>query len=413
MTTGTRRIELREGERHEFAADFLSDAEAKALSDSDVVDVAYPTPLNGRRYALTSKHRIGQRFIAPGLSISITPKAPIANIIGLLDLVYDLRSLKIHDQLSSANSVEDVFEQLAHVLARRILRRIAAGLHHEYQAEESALRRVRGCLRALPTAIHVASGRALVECRFSDLTADIDDNAILLWTLRVLLMTGIRRIAVRNDLQRAHRVLMGVATERRISSAACLGRTYNRLNSDYAVMHALCAMFLEAVGPDVQVGEDRTLPFELNMANLFERFVAEWLGRALAPRVAVSKQRVINLGRQHEEPFRFNVDLVLSDAVTGEVLCVIDTKYKTHPRPSQSDFNQVVVYALELGAKHAMLAYPFAVEAPFSAVVGGIRVTTIGFDLAQPIATAGKEFLRQLDAMGALGNRMGELVPAA
>jgi 5-methylcytosine-specific restriction enzyme subunit McrC len=397
-----RRIELREGARHDFAEDFLSDAEARALSDSRVVVVDYPTPLNGRRYILRSINLVGQRRIAPGIDVAILPKAPIDSIIALLELVYDLRSLHIHNHLSSAGSVDDVFERLAHVLARRILHRLAAGIYHEYQPVEAQIGRVRGRINALPTAINVANGRPIVDCRFSELTADIDDNVILLWTMRTLLLTGIERVEVRTDLQRAHRALAGIVSERRVSSAACIGRSYSRLNQDYATMHALCAMFLDAVAPDVHAGATRTLPFELNMANLFERFVAEWLKRAVSPKVSVATHRVINLGPTHADAFKLNIDLVLSDPVTGEVLCVIDTKYKMDERPSQADVNQVVVYALELGAKHAVLAYPFEVQAPVSVTARDIRVSTLSFDLAQPVEAAGAAFLQKLGEMGAI-----------
>src|SRR2546430_16999210 len=67
------------------------------------------------------------------------------------------------------------------------------------------------------------------------------------------------------------------------SPSDCINRLYHRLNDDYAPMHGLCRFILEQTGPGIELGDRTFVPFELNMPQLFQSFVAEWL-RANAPR---------------------------------------------------------------------------------------------------------------------------------
>jgi 5-methylcytosine-specific restriction enzyme subunit McrC len=71
--------------------------------------------------------------------------------------------------------------------------------------------------------------------------------------------------------------------------------------------------------------------------------------------------------------------------MSGEPLSVIDTKYKISGQPAESDIQQVVAYAVELGVSRAYLVYPFEIEQPIKVKVGGIRVSTLGIDLEKPL----------------------------
>ena len=72
--------------------------------------------------------------------------------------------------------------------------------------------------------------------------------------------------------------------------------------------------------------------------------------------------------------------------MSGEPLSVIDTKYKISGQPAESDIQQVVAYAVELGVlERAYLVYPFEIKRPIEVKVGGIRVSTLGIDLRSPL----------------------------
>jgi 5-methylcytosine-specific restriction endonuclease McrBC regulatory subunit McrC len=82
------------------------------------------------------------------------------------------------------------------------------------------------------------------------------------------------------------------------------------------------------------------------MPSLFESFVAEWLREKMPLEFKVKNQYILNF-----DPFEFRIDIVIVDAVTGENLCVLDTKYKTGLKPE--DFNQVAIYASAIKTKNA------------------------------------------------------------
>ena len=68
---------------------------------------------------------------------------------------------------------------------------------------------------------------------------------------------------------------------------------------------------------------------------------------------------------------RFRIDLVVSERDTGQVLCVLDTKYKATGLVDPADVAQVVTYAELKGLQRAFLLYPSKQVAPLDAQVGG------------------------------------------
>ena len=99
----------------------------------------------------------------------------------------------------------------------------------------------------------------------------------------------------------------------------------------------------------------------------------------------VAKARATHARLSANAELSFRIDLVLRDRRSGKPLSVIDTKYKTSGQPSESDIQQVVAYAVELGVSRAYLVYPFSIDQPVRATVGDIRVSTLGIDLQSPL----------------------------
>jgi 5-methylcytosine-specific restriction enzyme subunit McrC len=159
-------------------------------------------------------------------------------------------------------------------------------------------------------------------------------------------------------------------------------------------MHALCRFFLEHSGPTHQLGDRTVLPFLVNMARLFELFVAEWLKTHLPENLTLKAQEKVAIGEA--ENLKFNIDLVLSDVYTGKPICVLDTKYKTKEGPDVSDIAQVVTYAEVRGCPHAILVYPQPLFEPLDVKLGDIRVQSLTFPLAGDLEEAGLLFRDKL-----------------
>ena len=200
-------------------------------------------------------------------------------------------------------------------------------------------------------------------------------------------------------VRRAYRALRGLVSVQPCSPQDCVGRLYNRLNDDYHPLHALCRFFLEHSGPSHEVGDRTVLPFLVNMARLYELFVAEWLKAHLPSNVSLSIQEKVDVGEG--DVLSFNIDLVLYDAETGKARCVLDTKYKAKEKPEPDDVAQVVAYAEMKRCSEAILVYPTPLPRPLDEWVGNIRVQSIPFSLKGDLEAAGQSFLRRLLSSGA------------
>ncbi|MCB0211631.1 MAG: restriction endonuclease, partial [Anaerolineae bacterium] len=169
---------------------------------------------------------------------------------------------------------------------------------------------------------------------------------------------------------------------------------YHRLNEDYRPLHALCRFFLEQTGPLHALGDRQMLPFLVDMARLYELFVAEWLSVHLPETLKLKAQERVTIGQSHH--LKFDIDLVLYDAKSDEARCVLDTKYKAPGTPANDDIFQVVAYAEAKGCRQAVLVYPTPLAQPLDETIGRIRVRSLTFGLDGNLEAAGRQLLAAL-----------------
>src|SRR5205807_9733228 len=149
---------------------------------------------------------------------------------------------------------------------------------------------------------------------------------------------------------------------------------YNRLNQDYERLHWLCHFILAGSGPTHVTGTSTLQPLLINMYDLFEQFVAEWLRRGCGKGVIVESQKTLRLHAQ----ISFRPDVVLRDR-WGRALVVVDTKYKIDSAVAEEDVAQIIAYAESLGCRDAVLVYPYRSHPGVIATIGSVTVRTLGF----------------------------------
>lgn len=358
------------------------------------IDVDPPTFKTNNQWRLVSQGWVGHIPLTPAYHFALQPKIPLGNLFRMLEYAYNLNSFHWLDGLVNCHSLDEFYERLANILARQVLSRSRQGLYRSYLSQTQPLPYLRGRLD-VQQALR-SPGQVKLRCHYQEHTADVEENQILAWTLFTIGRSG----RVLPTVRRAFRTLQGAVTLTPHGPQTCQGRTYNRLNQDYQPMHALCRFFLEHSGPAHQLGSRTTLPFLVDMAALFEQFVARWLATHLPENLSVRAQEKIDvdaLGRLHFVP-----DLVIYNAATGAVRCVLDTKYKQPDTPSNADISQVVTYAQLKGCRQAVLIYPEPLPHPLDENIGDIRVRSATFALAGDLEQAGQAFLRQL--VGASNN---------
>lgn len=357
----------------------------------DKLAVEFPSPKTNHAWRLTSLGWVGHIPLPGNFQISIKPRIELRNLWRMWAYAYNLRSFHWLDGLVEVESLAGFFEELAHVLALKVLHRGRQGFYRTYLARTERLPYVRGQLQWRQSWQHPEA--ATLTCRHDVHTADIPDNQILAATLDQIVRS--RRCAepVQTAVSQACRLLQTITTPHAFQPQDCVSRTYTRLNQDYQPLHALCRFFLEHTGPGHARGDNQMLPFLVNMARLYELFVAEWLKAHLpAPWFVKAQERVI-VGAQDE--LQFDVDLVLYDG-HGRAHTVLDTKYKTPDKPANDDVSQIVTYAKAKGCRDAVLIYPAALERPLNVMIGDVHLRSLAFPLDGDLEQAGQRFIHAL-----------------
>ncbi|NMG06089.1 restriction endonuclease [Brasilonema sp. UFV-L1] len=361
------------------------------------VSVDFPSPKTGDRWRLTPQGWVGHILLTPDFHIALRPKVKLGNILRMLEYAYDLKSFRFLSGLVDCQTLLEFYERLADILARRILNRSRQGFYCAYIPKTEHLPYVRGRIdvRLLVT----RPWDTKIQCHYEEHTTDVEENQILAWTLWCIARSGLCTESVMPTVRRAYHLLQGLVTLQPCNSRICVGRQYNRLNEDYRPLHALCRFFLEQTAPSHETGINATLPFLVNMSQLYEHFVAEWLKAhretaLLTQALDIQSQERVYLDQS--KALYFDIDLVLYDLATGMVRYVLDTKYKAASKPATADINQMVAYAEAKGCQEAILIYPMPLAEPLNIKIGRIRIRSLTFSLAGDLEQAGYRFLQDL-----------------
>lgn len=362
---------------------------------SQQISIEFPSPINGHSYVLRSRGLIGQIPLDQMHLLVIQPKVPVSNVFLMLEYAYKLRSFEFLTGLVSTDSLEDLYERLVFFLAKNILNRARKGLYRGYVLQEENLPYLRGRLLLRSRTISKGIGTSNLPCEFEDHTADVWDNQILIWTLHRLTRTSLKRREVRQAVREAYRVLAGSVSITHVNAKECVQRLYHRLNDDYRPLHALCRFFLENMGPGIKTGDHEMIPFVLSMPMLFQSFVFEWLKVHLPEKYVIESQARVYLSE--DRTFYFDIDLLLRERETDQILAVLDTKYKRASGPSNDDIAQLVAYATSERTDKAILIYPSSQTQFYSVRIGEIEVRALCFELDQDLNQAGRVFIQQLE----------------
>lgn len=378
--TAVTTLKLAEFRPVSFQPEAFSEAEALELDRiySVQVDVQYPSPRTNGEYRLTNRGWVGFLPLSSGRVVELTPKVPLANLFRMLEYAYGLKSFAFLDGLVDCATLADLYQRLAGLLARKVRSRLRRGVYRRYVSREERLTCIRGRLDV--TDLMVRGWEVGRQCGYQEHTSNVDENSLLAWTLGRVLRSGLCTEPETAALVRsAYRELLAVCEVRPFTAEDCRRFHYSRLNEDYRSLHALCRFFLENSGPTIEKGSRSMVPFRVDMARLFERFVAEWLRVHLTDEVVVCAQESLWVGGPVS--VEFVADVVLRRADTLDAVMVLDTKYKLDVRPQASDLEQVVAYAAGYGGELGVLVYPQSAPEKFVARVGPTKATTIGVGL--------------------------------
>lgn len=388
-------ITLAEYETAHLAPEELPEPAAQRLwlAYAAQVQLEPPSFKTQHSWQLTAQGWVGFIPLTPRLGIALQPKVQVSNLLRMLAYAYDLEQLLFQTGHWPVTTLAEFYEQLAQLLARGVLQLRQQGFYSAYFSQTAPALPLRGRIE-VARAVRQPWQSAL-PCTYTEQTVDVEDNQLLAWTLWEILGSGLCGESTRQVVHQAYRTLAALVTVQPLPASACRQRHYHRLNQQYAPLHALCYFFLSHTGPGYTIGEQRMLPFLIEMARLYERFVAAWLQRQLGDRWRVQSQDRYPLGA--DRSLYFTVDLVVVELQSGAVRWVLDTKYKVPTAaPSTEDIAQVVAYAQRTGAPEAILIYPAPLLRTIDLQIGQVRVRSLVFDLAGDLEQAGQRFVNTL-----------------
>ncbi|MGC9385044.1 MAG: McrC family protein [Kosmotogaceae bacterium] len=356
------------------------------------VDVEFPSPKTEGKWELTSLGYVGFIALSNKVAISLSPKISLENIFGMLEYAYDLKSFQFTEDIFGCSSIEEFYNRLVRILSNKVLSRIKQGLYGDYLPYTETLPYIRGRLDI--SSFSSKPWKVKPVCSYHEHTRNVEDNQILTWALKKIITTGISDNDTLNLARQAYRNLQRVVSTKPIRPEECIKRLYNRLNDDYKPMHLLCRFFLENIGPTHLIGEKHINAFIVNMAQLYERFVAQWLQKNLPQEYILKAHERVELPGENE--VKLNIDLVLYNEKSQEPIAVLDTKYKVPQEFSRGDFNQITVYAVSKNCDNAFLIYPQKPEKLLNTKVNNIQVRNLTFKLDGDLEENGKAFLDDL-----------------
>lgn len=322
------------------------------------------------------------------------PNVPITNILGMLELTYDLRRFRLLEGEIGINTIDELFQRAVSILADRVQDRVRRGLYRHCVERTEDLCFVHGRADRRGIFANLVRQDPYLRCRYDELTADLEDNQILLWTLYAASKARLDREDVARNVSQGYRALAGSMKLTNKNANESIGRFYHRLNDDYRSVHGLCRLILEHTGPGVSAGGDGLVPFTLNMPTLFDAFVAKWLKANLPDDYRVREQYTARL--QANAVLKLRIDIVIEEKGSGRPVMVLDTKYTNVTEPAQDDVQQAAADAVEMRTRTAVLAYPSALPKNIRIQSENIDVQTAAFDLDRDLSEAGEDFLRQV-----------------
>jgi 5-methylcytosine-specific restriction enzyme subunit McrC len=133
------------------------------------------------------------------------------------------------------------------------------------------------------------------------------------------------------------------------------------------------------------------VPFLIDMAALYEAFLAEWLLQHMPAGFSVHPKQKLRV--RGSWAYTLEMDILIKSGQTAEPLYVLDAKYKAPEKPSTDDINQAVTYAEAVGCHRAALVYPTRVGTPLQNQYGRNAVRTLTFPLGGDIEAGGGAFL--------------------
>ena len=138
-------LELTEYQPKMLPAAGLSEETGKFLFENfkDQIEVEPPSFLNDRHWKITSQGYVGFIPLGKDEGLALRSKIGLLNLFGMMEYAYQL-DFRMMDGVFDCATLEEFYERLAHLLAKRVLNRQKKGLYRSYISHSDEMSFVRG-----------------------------------------------------------------------------------------------------------------------------------------------------------------------------------------------------------------------------------------------------------------------------
>lgn len=322
----------------------------------------------------------------PGLQIEILPKVDTLteaeadpdsaeaqyearrNLLYMLSVGGDV-PVRSRDVARLATRQAPLSETLSAIFADRLRQELLRGPERAYQEHEANLRSFKGKLLVARQTLSNAAHRERFYCRFDEFSEDTLMNRIFRASCSVLL--EVTRTPATQDVLRQCMLLLDGVADTTIQEADFARIALNRQNERFEDVLRFCRLLLAGRTPTVQAGGTRTFSLLFDMNKVFERFVAAFLRRYVAPRLdgvqvfphAGSRKRHL-MESDGAGVLRLEPDVLVEGP--GNRRLVMDTKWKLlspgrrrRGGVAEADLYQLYAYTRRYGCERSVLLYPY------------------------------------------------------
>jgi 5-methylcytosine-specific restriction enzyme subunit McrC len=274
---------------------------------------------------------------------------------------------RINLSASTDTIKSDLFEIFIHVFIEAVNKLVRKGVVTDYKQYEGNEAYLKGKL--LPSQ---QLGKNLIRrdrffVRFDDYSADTVLNRIIKATI-----LKIKYFA--SSLKTSHKLQMllqhfeGI-NEKQFKLSDFQSIFFSRKETSYVDVINICRLIWNGESPGLQKGDTQTFSLLFDMNQLFERTVRNRLiqfENFLTEKVVVERTRNSRwlFSSNNNRVGKLIPDNVLLDAITGQPLAILDTKWKIlgidlkSVKVSQDDLYQMYAYLREYQIASAILLYP-------------------------------------------------------
>lgn len=366
----------------------LSEVGVRTLSSAFANRVGISVGSRPGTYLVTADRWVGT-IVTDEVELLIRPKVPLHNLFLLLGV--GLPPGGWRPETLSWETEPHLLAALADLFSRTVGHATANGVLRSYRDERARMPALRGRID-FPAQLRSPALVAPIACEFSEHTADIVENRLLKAATRRLFR--VRGVPPRVHARLVHQLARFEEVDDDWVNPDMVDRlAFTRLNRHYEPALRLARLILRDVTLLDRPGEQRASGLLVDMADLYQRFLADRLHRHLFGRLTVREEPVVHLGWHRRVPME--PDLVFYSG--HDPVYVGDAKYKLADAGigRSSDYYQLLAYLTALDLDEGILVYCQSTgEAPEREVVvrhAAKRLTTYPLDLSgSPAALEGR-----------------------